>query len=157
MIHGSSTEFSTVYTVMKKIQAKMASLGQSYTVITFDLAVCIKAKEIQWCQPEEYANTVIRMEGFHIILNYISLIGKKYNGLGLEDLLIERGVYGSAIVAAIMLVKSYNRSVHTHKLVMEALFRLLWRSLVKRLSKKEHKFRSSRRPNKNNRELPGCC
>ncbi|KAJ8024355.1 hypothetical protein HOLleu_34252 [Holothuria leucospilota] len=77
MIHGSSTEFSTVYTLMKKIQVIMISLGQSYTVITFELAICIKAKEIQWCQPEEFANTVIRMGSLHIILNYLSLVMEK--------------------------------------------------------------------------------
>lgn len=80
MIHGSSTEFSTVYTLMKKIQAIMISLGQSYTVITFDLAICIKAKEIQWCQPDEFANTVIRMGSLHIILNYLSLMEKSMKG-----------------------------------------------------------------------------
>ncbi|KAJ8034477.1 hypothetical protein HOLleu_21334 [Holothuria leucospilota] len=140
MIHGSSTEFSTIYTVMKKIQAMMTSLGQRDTVITFDLAIYIKAKEIQWRQPEEFANTVIRMGGFHIILNYLSLIGKKYEGSGLEDLLIESDVYGSATVAAIMRGKSYNRSVRAHKLVMEALFRLLWRSFVKWLSERNTSF-----------------
>ncbi|KAJ8038253.1 Pentraxin fusion protein [Holothuria leucospilota] len=65
-IHGSSTEFSTLYAVMKIIQGMMTSLGQKYTVITFDLAICIKAKRIQTRQPGEFANTVIRMRGFHI-------------------------------------------------------------------------------------------
>ncbi|KAJ8048332.1 hypothetical protein HOLleu_00601 [Holothuria leucospilota] len=115
---GPMPQTSTVYTVMKKLQAMMTSRGQRNTVIqvTFDLTISIKAKEIQWHLPEEFANTVIHMAGFHIILNYLALIGKKYGGSCLEDLLIDSGVYGSATVAAIMRGKSNNRSVGAHKL-----------------------------------------
>ena len=77
------------------------------------------------------------MGGFHIILNYLSLMGKKYEGSGLEDLLIESGEYGSGTIAAIMRGKSYNRSVRAHMLVLEALFRLQWRSFVNWLSNRE--------------------
>ena len=105
----------------------MESLQQRETVITFDLAIYIKAKEIQMRHPEEFADTVIRLGGFHIILNYLALLGKKYDGSGLEDLLIEAGLYGSGTVSALMKGKSYNRGVRAHKLTMEALFRLQWR------------------------------
>ena len=67
----------------------MVSLGQKESVITFDLAIYSKAKEIQWKMPEMFENTIIRMGGFHIALNYLSLLGKKYEGSGLEDLFIE--------------------------------------------------------------------
>ncbi|KAJ8031583.1 hypothetical protein HOLleu_24819 [Holothuria leucospilota] len=49
-------------------------------------------------------------------------------------------MYGSATVAAVMLGKSYNRSSCAHKLVMEALFLLLWRSFVKWLSERNTSF-----------------
>ena len=47
MIEGSSTELSTVYTVMKHAQKICASFGQLDTVITFDLAIYVKAKQIR--------------------------------------------------------------------------------------------------------------
>ena len=50
----------------------------SANVITFDLAIYIKAKQIELKFPGEFKNTVIRMGGFHIALNYLSLLGKKY-------------------------------------------------------------------------------
>jgi hypothetical protein len=46
MINGSPTEFNTVYTVMDTVKAMMANLGQKDSVITFDLAIYVKAKEI---------------------------------------------------------------------------------------------------------------
>ena len=49
------------------------------------------------------------MGGFHIALNYLSLLGKKYANSELEDLLIESGVYAAGTTSVLMLGKSYNR------------------------------------------------
>ena len=59
MIEGSPTEYSTVYTVMKISQKMMASLQQKNCVLTFDLAIYCKAKEIQWRAPREFSNMTI--------------------------------------------------------------------------------------------------
>ena len=62
-------------------------LHQSTAVITFDLAIYSKAKEIQLCYLEEIQDLVIRLGGFHIALNYLALIGKLFQGSGLQDVL----------------------------------------------------------------------
>lgn len=128
LINGSLTEFSIIYSLMKNVQQMMKGLGQRYSVITFDLAIYIKAKEIQWGLPEEFKDTVIRMGGFHVALNYLAVIGKMFQDSGIEDLLIESGVYGSNTASVLLKDKSYNRGVRAHKLVMEALLRLQWQS-----------------------------
>ena len=92
MINSSPTDFSTVYKVMKNLQQMMESLGQRESVITFDLAIYVKVKEIQWRRLDEFGDMVVQINGFHIILNYLSLLGKKFENSGLEDLLIEAGV-----------------------------------------------------------------
>ena len=134
MINGFPTELSTVYTVMDTVGAMMTSLGQKECVITFDLAIYVKAKEIQWKLPAEFTDMVIRMGGFHVALNYLSLLGKKYDGSGVEDLLIE---YGRSTASMLLKGKSYNRAVRGHKLLMEALFRLQWKSFIKQNSSRE--------------------
>ena len=95
MIAGFPTEYSTVYTVLKTVQAMTKSLDQRNSVVTFDLAIYTKAKEIQWRYPEEFETLVVRMGGFHIALYVLSVIGKKFEASGIEDLLTESGVYGS--------------------------------------------------------------
>jgi hypothetical protein len=130
MIEGSSGEFSTIYTVMKHAQKICSNLGQFDTVITFDLAIYMKAKQIQMKFSDEFSDTVIRLGGFHIALNYLSLLGKKFQNSGLDDLLIESGVYAAGTTSAIMKGKSYNRGIRAHKLAMEALFRLMWDAFV---------------------------
>lgn len=102
MIDGSSTEFSTVYTVMKHAQKISSSIGQVDSLITFDLAIYVKAKQVQWRCAEEFSNLVIRMGGFHIALNFLSLIGKKYTNSGIDDLPIESGVYAAGTTSALM-------------------------------------------------------
>ena len=112
MIQGSSSEFSTIYTVMKRVQAISANLGQASRVITFDLVIYYKAKEIQWRYPIEFKDLTIRIGGFHIALNFLSVIGKQFKESGIEELLIESGLYGSGTATALLNSKSYNRGVN---------------------------------------------
>ena len=107
---------------MKHDQTICASLGQLDTVVTFNLAIYAKAKQIQMKFPEEFSITVNRLGGFHIALNFLSLLGKKFHSSGLEDPLIESGVYAAGTTSALMKGKSYNRGIHAHKLAMEAFF-----------------------------------
>ena len=89
MINGSPTEFSTVYTVNNNVQSMMALLGHNESVIMFDIATYVKAKQIQWRQRHEFESMVIQMGGFHISMNYLAVLGKKYQSSGIEDFLIE--------------------------------------------------------------------
>ena len=120
MINCTSTDYNTVYTVMKQVQQMMSSLGQEYSVVTFDLAIYTKTKEIQWRHPEEFDDTVIRMGQFHIALNYFAVIGKMFRDSGLLDLIIESDIYGCSTASHLLQGKTYNRGVRCHKLVMES-------------------------------------
>ena len=77
-------------------------LQQSTAIITFDLAIYSKAKEIHWRYPEEFQNLVIRLGRFHIALNYLALIGKMFQESGLEDVSIECGLYGPSSTMAVL-------------------------------------------------------
>jgi len=59
---------------MKLAQKICESMGQRDSVITFDLDLYAKAKQLQMRYPNEFKNTVIRMGGFHIALNYLALL-----------------------------------------------------------------------------------
>ena len=90
----------------------------------------MKAKQIQMKFPEEFSDTVIWLGGFHIALNFFSLLGKKFCSSGLEDLLIESGVYAAGMALVVIKGTSYNRGIQAHKLEMEALFRLMWDAFI---------------------------
>ena len=63
-------------------------------------------------------------------MNYFGFIRKKYLDSGLDDLLIESGVYAVGTTAALTKGKSYNRGVRAHKLVSEAMFHLMWSAFL---------------------------
>ena len=115
---------------LKHAQAISAIIGQTDAVIKFDLASYIKAKQLQWRFSAEFSKVIIRVGGFHIAPNYLALMGKKYPSSGLDDLLAESGVYGVGGVLALMKGKAYNCGVRAHKLLLEALFRLLWKAFL---------------------------
>ena len=122
--NANPTEYNTVYNLMRKVQAMMASLNQTTTVLTVDAAIYMKAKEIQWRKWDEFHDILLRMGGFHVALNFMSVLGHLYADSGIEDLLIEAGIYGSTTVTKIMKAKSYNRGVRTWKILFEAMMRL---------------------------------
>lgn len=130
MVNGSSNDYSTIYTVLKHAQKISAAIGQANAVITFDLAIYSKAKEIQWRFPDELSNVVVRIGGFHVALNFLSLLGKKFSDSGLDDLLIESGVYAAGSTAALLKGKCYNRGIRAHKLCLEVFFRLMWNAFL---------------------------
>jgi hypothetical protein len=111
---------------MTNVKLMMGTLKQEKVVITFDEAIYCKAKEIQWRRKEEFENVILRMGGFHLAMNYIHVIGQCYEESGLDDILIEAGLYGSSTVNRIIKGKSYNRAIRAHKLMFEAMMHLRW-------------------------------
>lgn len=124
---------------MENVEVMMNILGQKDSGITFDLVIYVKAKEMQWRLPDEFADMVIRMEGFHVGIIYLSLLGKKCNSSGLVNLLIESGVYANGTASILLKGKSYTRGVRPHKLIREAIFHLLWVAFVQWLSSNEYR------------------
>ena len=70
------TDYSTVYIIMQILIRIIDHLEQKNTVITFDQAMYKIGKELQWMRPDEFKHTVIRMGGFHILMNFMGAIGK---------------------------------------------------------------------------------
>ena len=67
-----------------------------------------------------FEGMVICMGGFHVAMNYLAVLGKKYQMSGIEDLLIESGMHGSLTTSTLLKVKSFYRGVRVNKTVMEA-------------------------------------
>ncbi|CAB4027995.1 Hypothetical predicted protein, partial [Paramuricea clavata] len=142
--HGCSKKSKEPYirtkpSVMEKIR-ELGQKGSANTFIQSHLAQCHGKNswkmpdchrfsrsnwmDLTWALGRIVQPTVI---GYCPMIN---VLGKKYQNSGLEDVLIESGAYGSGSVMVLMKGKSYNRGVRAHKLVMEALFRLMWQSFL---------------------------
>ena len=98
--------------------------GQRDIAVTFDQAIYAKAQEIIWSTNGEFNNVVLCMGAFHTSMTVMAVIGKHFGDAGLMSLMIESGVLASGSAPAILNGKQYNRAIHLHTLVMEALQRL---------------------------------
>ena len=58
------------------------------------------------------------------------MIGKRFQDAGLRDLCVESGVLAEGSVAGLMAGHKYNRAIRVHKLVYEALMRLVWKGFI---------------------------
>jgi len=124
-IFAPVTENSTVQHILKVSQQASREVHQQYTVVTFDLAVAKKAYALVWQNPEIFSDVIVQMGSFHLLCSFMSALGKLMRCSGLEEVLVESGVCASGSIQQVMAGKHYNRAIRVHKIVLEALERLL--------------------------------
>lgn len=95
LIDASPTEFSTVYTLLKKSVTMANRLGLDDTVVVLDQAIYAKALEVIWKQRQEFNSVVLMMGDFHVACVFLAVIGKRFGDAGLRDLLIESRIIGN--------------------------------------------------------------
>ena len=139
-IDSSPTNMATVYTLLKRSITMGDQLSQQDIIITFDLAIYAKAVEIIWKNSEEWSRIVPRLGAFHISCCFLAIIGKRFRDAGLTDLLIESEVIDSGSISGVTEGRQYNRGVRAHKIVMEALWRLRWKSFGIWLAEQDQNF-----------------
>ncbi|KAK6184936.1 hypothetical protein SNE40_007284 [Patella caerulea] len=100
-------------------------VGQYYVITTFDLGVCMKAYPILWSDTKRYENHIVMIGTFHLICGYLKMLGKKMEGTGFSDVLIEAGLISSGSLSGVMSGKNYSRSLHCHKVMVESMERLM--------------------------------
>ena len=119
------TQYQTVQQCLRYAEQATLEVGQDYVITTFDLGVCMKAFPIIWKNPGRYEKHIILTGTFHLACAYLKMIGKKMQGSGLSDVLIETGLIGSGSVQGVMSGRHYERAMHCHKIMIECLERLL--------------------------------
>lgn len=125
VINCPITEYKAVQECLRYAEEATRQVGQQYTITTFDLGVCMKAYPLIWKFPEKYKNHIVMIGSFHAASAYLKMIGKKMDGSGLSDILLEAGLITSGSLTAVLARKQYNRAMICHKTTLEALERLL--------------------------------
>lgn len=124
-VNAPITENATVQHIIRVSQAASREINQEYTIVTFDLAVAKKAYAIVWQDSCSFRDVIIRLGVFHTTCAYLGVLGKRMRSSGFEDILIESGICASGSIEKVMSGKHYNRAMHVHKTMLEALERLL--------------------------------
>ena len=129
-IRKPATENATVQEALNCSERASKEAGQEIVVTTFDLGMCMKAYPIMWNSPGKYVNHIILIGTFHLIGAYLKVIGKKVNGSGFCDILIESGLMTTGSLNGVLSGKGYDRALNCHRSLCEALIRLLYSKFI---------------------------
>ena len=125
VINHPITDNATVQECLGVSREASTEAGQFYAVTTFDLGVCMKAYPIIWKNPNYYSDHIVLVGTFHLVSAYSKMIGKKMNGSGLPEILLEAGLMSSGSMDGVMSGKNYDRSMYCHKTVVDAIERCM--------------------------------
>ena len=81
------------------------------------------------------SSSPLAISAFHLIMGYLNMIGKKMEGSGFADILLEANLISSGSILGVLSGKNYSRAVRCHKVLFESLHRLLISKFVE-----EHGF-----------------
>ena len=125
VINHPITEYRTVQECLRYAEKATEEVGQTYTVTTFDLGVCMKAFPIIWNNPGKYKDHIVMIGTFHLICAYLKVVGKKMAGSGLSDIMLEAGLIGTGSIHKVWSGKHYKRAMYCHKILLESLEMIL--------------------------------
>ncbi len=83
VIDASPTKDDVVYTIMDLSRRITEKIGQRYTILVLDQAIYCKAFAISMNKEDEFKDMILRLGGFHILLAFLAVIGKRYAGSGI--------------------------------------------------------------------------
>ena len=131
VVYKPITQYSTVQECLLCAEKATNEVGQCYVFTTFDLGVCMKAYPLVWKFPERYERHIVLIGTFHLTMAYYKMIGKKMEGSGFSDVLLEAGLISSGSLQGVVSGKNFSRATHCHKLMYETLHRLLLQEFMR--------------------------
>ena len=127
VINHPITDNSTVQECLRMSKQCSNEVGQRYAITTFDLGVCMKAYPILWRSPDTYKDHIVMIGSFHTVCAYLKMVGKKMDGSGFSDVLLQAGLMSSGSLQGVITGKNYSRAMNCHKSFAEGLERMLLR------------------------------
>ncbi|MES9880282.1 MAG: hypothetical protein ABW185_05305 [Sedimenticola sp.] len=103
-----------------------SKLGMNHTVVTQDEAVYEISYTLRKNKPEDFPNLILRLGGFHLLMNYIGAIGKIMSGSGLKDMLVASEIVHEGTANKILAGRGYYQSVNAHMRAYEAMLYMWW-------------------------------
>ena len=106
VVYKPITQYSTVQECLLCAEKATNEVGQCYVFTTFDLGVCMKAYPLIWKFPERYERHIVLIGTFHLTMAYYKMIGKKMDGSGFSDVLMESGLISSGSLQGVVSEKN---------------------------------------------------
>jgi len=133
------TRNDVVRETMTRTMRVAMETGQEYGIVTYDLAVALKAYSIQALDAPHFDKLLIMLGNFHLELAFYGAIGTFINESGIEHLLTESGILAEGSLMGFIRGKLYNRCARVHEILAQVMERKLYESFLSSLSRESQK------------------
>ena len=124
-LDSSATDLKTAYVVLSRGCEIRDRLQLKAVACVFDHAFYAKAMEVYWKHKTLFDGLVVMMGGFHLLMMLLGVIGSRFGDAGIRELAVQSDVVAEDSMDEVISGNHYNRAVHPHKIVYEALMRVL--------------------------------
>ena len=111
--------------------------NQKYAVVTYALAVALKAYSIQALQKPAFDKLIILLGNFHLELAFFGALGTYIADSGIEYILTESSVLSEGSLSGFMKGKFYNRCIRIHQILAGVLEQALLTRFLELLTNDE--------------------
>ena len=123
--NSPATDQKTAFEVLCRGCEIRDRLKLKAVVCVFDQAFYAKVVEIFWKNKNVFENLVLMLGGFLLLMMLLGIMGTRYGDAGLRELAMQSEVVAEGLIEQVLEGKNYNHAVPLHKMVYEALFRML--------------------------------
>ena len=136
-IPKSPTNNDVVRETMVRTLNVAKETGQDYTVVTYDLAIALKAYSIQALEAPLFDKLLIMLGNFHIELAFYGAVGTFIDESGIEFVLTEADVLAEGSMMGFVKGKFYNRCTRIHEILANVLEQKLYDRFLSKISEED--------------------
>ncbi|ESO95159.1 hypothetical protein LOTGIDRAFT_160925 [Lottia gigantea] len=137
-ISRSPTNNDVVKETMIRTMNVARETGQDYSIVTYDLAVALKAYSIQAIESPMFDNLLIMLGNFHVELDFYGAVGTLINETGIEFILTEADILAEGSMMGFIKGKFYNCCTRIHELLANVLEQKLYQLFLLDLPEEEY-------------------
>ena len=112
--------------------------GQEYAIVTYDLAIDLKAYSIQAVETPLFDKLLIMLGNFHIELSFFGAVGTFINESGIEFILTKADILAEGSVMGFIKGKFYNRCSRIHELLANVLELKLYERFIRDIHEEDY-------------------
>ena len=139
-LDSPATDLKTAYEVLSRGCEIRDRLQLKAVACVFDQAFYAKAMEVKWKHNTLFDVLIIMMGGFHLLMMLLGVIGSRFSDAGIRELAVQSDVMAKGSMEKVISGKHYNRAVRLHKIMYEALMRVLIQEFESSLTDESNAF-----------------
>ena len=124
------TEYATVRKSLTNFQSVRKQLGQDVIPVFCGEGVYQFVMDIMLNEPSTFADIFAMLGTFHMTKVLLRCCGKYLTGSGVDDAMIEGGIFGKKVLVSVLSGGHYVRSLQGMFVISEAIYLFAWKAFM---------------------------